>query len=116
MQSALDWVVANQAKYHIAAINLSLGAGNYTVNPYTFLDSDFNALKNSFGRLCGGAGYDYRADYDANYTIGLGDFNSLKNNFGVTPTALYGQHGQRNRDALEGVQRRRPEAGPGQEV
>jgi subtilisin family serine protease len=46
VQSALDWVVANQARYHIAAVNLSLGVGNYTVNPYTFLDSDFSTLKN----------------------------------------------------------------------
>ncbi len=46
VQSALDWVVANQAKYHIVALNMSLGSGNYTTNPYTFLDSEFTTLRN----------------------------------------------------------------------
>src|SRR5439155_5173887 len=47
VQKALDWVVANRAKYNIVAINLSLGTGNYTSNPYTYLDADFSALKNA---------------------------------------------------------------------
>ncbi|MBI3823600.1 MAG: S8 family serine peptidase [Planctomycetes bacterium] len=47
VQAALDWIVANRAKYNIVALNLSLGSGNYTVNPYTFLDADFTNLKNN---------------------------------------------------------------------
>jgi hypothetical protein len=44
--------------------------------------SDFNPLKNSFGRSVGQPGYDGRADYSGDDTISLADFNLLKNNFG----------------------------------
>ncbi len=47
VQRALDWVVANRVKYNIVAINMSLGSGSYTINPYTFLDSDLSALVSS---------------------------------------------------------------------
>jgi len=46
VEDALKWVIANQSKYNIVSINLSLGAGNYTSNPYTFLDDEFTSLKN----------------------------------------------------------------------
>jgi subtilisin family serine protease len=68
VQSALDWVVANQAKYHVAAVNMSLGAGNYTVNPYTFLDTDFSALKNDGVFISVAAGNNYFTD---NSAVGL---------------------------------------------
>ena len=42
--NALNWVIANRTKYNIVAINLSLGSGNYTANPYTFLDPDLSTL------------------------------------------------------------------------
>jgi subtilisin family serine protease len=73
VQSALDWVVANRAKYNIATVNLSLGAGNYTVNPYTFLDTDFNALKNSGVFISVAAGNSY---YSNNSAVGL-DFPAV---------------------------------------
>ena len=73
VQSALDWVVANQAKYHIAAVNLSLGAGNYTVNPYTFLDTDFNALKNDGVFISVAAGNNF---FTNNSAVGL-DYPSV---------------------------------------
>jgi subtilisin family serine protease len=44
VQKALDWVVANRTKYNIVAINMSLGSGNYTADPFTFLDGDFQTL------------------------------------------------------------------------
>ena len=44
VERALDWVVANRVKYNIVAINMSLGSGNYTINPYTFLDPDLSSL------------------------------------------------------------------------
>jgi subtilisin family serine protease len=68
VQNALDWVVANQAKYHIVAINLSLGSGNYTVNPYTFLDSEFTALKNDGVFMSIAAGNSF---YTNNSALGL---------------------------------------------
>lgn len=42
---ALQWVADHQAQYHIAAVNLSLGSGDYSSNPFTFLDADFQGLK-----------------------------------------------------------------------
>ena len=59
VENALDWVVANQAKYNIVAVNLSLGSGNYTVNPFTFLDSDFTTLKNDGVFIAVAAGNSY---------------------------------------------------------
>jgi hypothetical protein len=60
--AALDWVVANRAKYNIAAVNLSLGAGNYTSNPYTYLDADFSNLVNNGVTIAVAAGNDYYVD------------------------------------------------------
>jgi subtilisin family serine protease len=41
---ALQWVAAHAAQYNIVAVNMSLGSGNYTSNPFTFLESDFQTL------------------------------------------------------------------------
>ncbi len=41
---ALQWVAAHQKQYNIVAVNMSLGSGNYTIDPYTFLESDFSTL------------------------------------------------------------------------
>ncbi|HWY86924.1 MAG TPA: S8 family serine peptidase, partial [Gemmataceae bacterium] len=45
VDEALQWVAAHQAQYHIEAVNMSLGSGNYTVDPFTYLESDFSTLK-----------------------------------------------------------------------
>ncbi len=45
IDNALQWVIANQARYNIIGVNLSLGSGNYTSNPYSLLDADFASLK-----------------------------------------------------------------------
>ncbi len=44
IEAALQWVVAHQTQYNIVAVNMSLGSGNYTVNPYAFLDDEFASL------------------------------------------------------------------------
>jgi subtilisin family serine protease len=44
IEAALQWVVAHQAQYNIVAVNMSLGSGNYSVNPYAFLDDEFASL------------------------------------------------------------------------
>ena len=41
---ALQWVAAHQAQYNIVAVNMSLGSGNYTADPFTFLETDFQTL------------------------------------------------------------------------
>jgi subtilisin family serine protease len=43
---ALQWVIDHQQQYHIAAVNMSLGSGNYTSEPFTSLDADLQVLKN----------------------------------------------------------------------
>jgi len=45
VEDALQWVIANQATYNIAAVNLSLGSGNYTIDPFVFLNDEFTSLK-----------------------------------------------------------------------
>ncbi|MCB0336238.1 MAG: S8 family serine peptidase [Bdellovibrionales bacterium] len=45
VELALQWVIANHETYNIVSINMSLGAGNYTNNPYTFLEDEFATLK-----------------------------------------------------------------------
>lgn len=47
VDDALKWVLANRTKYNIVALNLSLGSGNYTDNPYDFLETEFSALKSA---------------------------------------------------------------------
>ncbi len=60
--SALNWVVAHRTQYNIVAVNLSLGSGNYTVNPYTYLESDFATLKADGVFIAVAAGNDYYTD------------------------------------------------------
>lgn len=58
---ALQWVAANQAQYHIAAVNLSLGSGNYLANPFTFLDADFERLQAEGVFIAAASGNSYYA-------------------------------------------------------
>jgi subtilisin family serine protease len=62
VQSALDWVVAHQQQYNIVAVNMSLGAGNYTSNPYTFLDSDLQKLTGEGVFIAVASGNDFYPD------------------------------------------------------
>ncbi len=45
--------------------------------------TDFNILRNTFGRSLGDPGYDPRADFTGDNTIAVGDFNLLKLNMGT---------------------------------
>ena len=84
VQNALDWVVANQAKYNIVAINMSLGSGNYTSNPYTFLDGEFTTLKNDGVFISVAAGNSF---YTNNSAVGL-DYPAVDPNV-VSVGAVY---------------------------
>jgi len=44
VDAALQWVAAHQQQYHIVAVNMSLGSGNYTAEPFNFLDADLQTL------------------------------------------------------------------------
>ena len=59
---ALNWVIVHQAQYNIVAVNMSLGAGDYATNPYTFLDNSFQALQNEGVFVAVASGNDYFAD------------------------------------------------------
>ena len=45
--------------------------------------TDFNILKNTFGKSVGDPGYDDRADFTGDQTVSIADFNLLKGNFGL---------------------------------
>lgn len=45
VEAALQWVVQHRSQYNIVAVNMSLGAGNYTSNPYGYLEDEFGALR-----------------------------------------------------------------------
>jgi hypothetical protein len=45
VESALKWVADHQTQYNIVAVNLSLGSGNYTINPYSQFEDEFTTLK-----------------------------------------------------------------------
>jgi subtilisin family serine protease len=65
VDDALKWVIANRAKYNIVAVNMSLGSGNYTISPYSFLDGDFQTLKSQGVFLSVAAGnsfYSYQSE------------------------------------------------------
>jgi subtilisin family serine protease len=59
---ALNWVITHQAQYNIVAVNMSLGVGDYTTNPYTFLDNSFQALQNEAVFVAVASGNDYFPD------------------------------------------------------
>ncbi len=44
VEDALQWVIANRETYNIVAVNMSLGAGNYTTNPLSYLEDEFSTL------------------------------------------------------------------------
>lgn len=45
VENGLKWVIANRATYNIVAVNLSLGSGDYTSNPYALLEDEFSTLE-----------------------------------------------------------------------
>ena len=45
MDAGLQWVIAHRTQYNIVAVNLSLGSGNYSSDPYNLLESDIATLK-----------------------------------------------------------------------
>jgi hypothetical protein len=44
--------------------------------------TDFNAMRNTYGKTIGDPGFDPRADFNADRTVNITDFNLLKLNFG----------------------------------
>jgi subtilisin family serine protease len=65
VESALQWVINNRTRYNIVAVNLSLGAGNYNVNPYTFLEDEFQSLNSAGVFIASAAGNEFYQDGSA---------------------------------------------------
>lgn len=59
VEQALQWVINNRDKYNIVAVNLSLGSGNFTVNPYSFLEDEFSKLEQRGVLISSAAGNSY---------------------------------------------------------
>ena len=90
---AYEWRVKG-AKYLANSGTVSLAGGSSTQvemglmragdcnNDNVINVSDFNILKNTFGKSLGDPGYDDRADFTGDHAISVTDFNLLKNNFG----------------------------------
>src|SRR5207249_14820 len=59
VEDALKWVADHQAQYNIVAVNLSLGTGDFTSNPYDFLEDEFSTLNSEgvFISVASGNGY-----------------------------------------------------------
>jgi subtilisin family serine protease len=45
IDAALKWVIAHQAQYHIVAVNMSLGSGNYTTDQFSTVETELATLK-----------------------------------------------------------------------
>jgi len=66
LEDALQWVVENRETYNIVAVNMSLGGGNHTTNPHTFLDDELAALVDAGVFIASASGsqyYDYNGEF-----------------------------------------------------
>ncbi|MEX0712006.1 MAG: S8 family serine peptidase, partial [Pirellulales bacterium] len=70
VELALQWVAAHQAEYNIVAVNMSLGAGNFTANPWAFLEDEFSTLRGQgvfLAAASGNAFYSYGSQQGLGY-------------------------------------------------
>ncbi|MGL5095627.1 MAG: S8 family peptidase, partial [Planctomycetia bacterium] len=59
IEKALKWIVRNQRKYNIVAVNLSLGFGSFNTNPGDILDDELSRLRNRQVFVAASAGNDF---------------------------------------------------------
>jgi Subtilase family len=62
IDAGLKWVIAHQAQYHIVAVNLSLGAGNYTADIFSLLETELATLKQDGIFTAVASGNDFATD------------------------------------------------------
>lgn len=86
---ALQWVIAHQQQYHIAAVNMSLGTGNFQTEPWSFLDSDFQQLQDEgvFVAAASGNGY---FSYGSQPGLAFPAINNLVVSVGAVYNGSYG--------------------------
>ena len=89
VEDALQWIITNQETYNIVAINLSLGAGNYTSNPYTFLEDEFTSLNNQGVFIAAATGNDFYS-YSSAQGVGYPAISNQTVSVGAVWEADYG--------------------------
>ncbi len=79
--------LATMGNVTITDSNVQLDLGAQTVGDVNADNcvgaSDFNIMRNTFGRSVGDPGYDARADFTGDNTVNVPDFNLLKINYGL---------------------------------
>ncbi|HVA47238.1 MAG TPA: S8 family serine peptidase [Pirellulales bacterium] len=87
---ALQWVAQHQQQYHIAAVNMSLGAGNFaSTEPWTMLDSDLETLRNDGVFVAASSGNSYYS-YGSQPGLAFPAINNLVVSVGAVWNGNYG--------------------------
>ncbi|HEV3344692.1 MAG TPA: S8 family serine peptidase [Pirellulales bacterium] len=85
----LQWVAAHQQQYHIAAVNMSLGAGNFSTEPWTMLDSDLQTLRDEGVFVAASSGNSYFS-YGSQEGLAFPAINNLVASVGAVWNGSYG--------------------------
>jgi subtilisin family serine protease len=81
VEKALQWVAQYQQQFNIVAVNMSLGAGNFSSNPWQFLEDEFSTLdaRGVFVSTAAGNGFSTYGSQlglgfpaTSNYTVSVG--------------------------------------------
>lgn len=87
---ALQWVAAHQRQYNIAAVNMSLGTGNFANSePWTMLDSDLQTLRNEGVFVAAASGNSYYS-YGSQQGLAFPAINNLVVSVGAVWNGNYG--------------------------
>jgi subtilisin family serine protease len=86
---ALQWVAAHQQQYHIAAVNMSLGAGNFSTEPWSMLDTDLQTLRDDGVFVAASSGNSYYS-YGSQEGLAFPAINDLVVSVGAVWNGSYG--------------------------
>lgn len=87
---ALQWVAVHQQQYHIAAVNMSLGTGNFANSePWTMLDSDLQTLRDDGVFVAAASGNSYYS-YGSQPGLAFPAINNLVVSVGAVWNGSYG--------------------------
>lgn len=90
VEDALQWVLDNQETYNIVGVNMSLGAGNFTSNPYTFMDDEMSALVDAGVFIATSSGNSFYS-YDSEQGLGSPAISDYSVSVGAVYDTSYGQ-------------------------
>src|SRR5690606_28773363 len=89
VEAALQWVINHRHVYNIVAVNLSLGAGNFTANPYSFMEDELQTLNNQGVFVAAASGNSYFS-YGSQQGLGYPAISPLTVSVGAVWDANYG--------------------------